>query len=345
MNTDVNEQQSWPARVWSVIRGENNEGLLLLIILVLLLILQFSAPGSISLRFAADILRSGMVTLALALGLSMVITSGGMDVSFPAIAIFAGYATVVLLQALGLDGRVWPFLVAALMGLILGSLNAVLVARYRMETLIASLATQVIIRGALIAFVGSAYISTLPAKLGSVGTTSLFHMGGAPVNILIVPILLASVALWYVMNHTMFGRSIYAIGGDKESARRIGIRVPQVQVCIYLVAGTLAGMAGLTHVVLSQHASPFELVGTELNVIAAVVIGGTPDTGGRGSVKGTILGVILVSVLQNSLIRMGISSYWHTLVIGAVILLCVAVQARTMAMRTRTGKILEEAEV
>lgn len=345
MNTDVNEQQSWPARVWSVIRGENNEGLLLLIILVLLLILQFSAPGSISLRFAADILRSGMVTLALALGLSMVITSGGMDVSFPAIAIFAGYATVVLLQALGLDGRVWPFLVAALMGLVLGSLNAVLVARYRMETLIASLATQVIIRGALIAFVGSAYISTLPAKLGSVGTTSLFHMGGAPVNILIVPILLASVALWYVMNHTMFGRSIYAIGGDKESARRIGIRVPQVQVCIYLVAGTLAGMAGLTHVVLSQHASPFELVGTELNVIAAVVIGGTPDTGGRGSVKGTILGVILVSVLQNSLIRMGISSYWHTLVIGAVILLCVAVQARTMAMRTRTGKILEEAEV
>lgn len=345
MSTEVKETKSLGTQIWTTLRGANNEGLLLLIIVVLLLVLQISAPGSISLRFAADIIRSGMVTLALALGLSMVITSGGMDVSFTAIAIFAGYATVVLMQTLGLDGRMWPFLIAALIGLVLGSLNALLVARYRMETLIATLATQVIIRGALIAFVGSAYISSLPAQLGSVGTTSLFHLDGAPVNVLIVPILILAILLWYVLNHTMFGRSIYAIGGDKESARRIGIRVPQVQLGIYLLAGTLAGMAGLTHVVLSQHASPFELVGTELNVIAAVVIGGTPDTGGRGSVKGTILGVILVSVLQNSLIRMGISSYWHTLVIGAVILLCVAVQARTMDMQTRMGKILEEVEV
>jgi simple sugar transport system permease protein len=249
------------------------------------------------------------------------------------------------MNSLGLDGALWPFLVAAVIGVLLGSLNALFVARYRMETLIASLGTQVIIRSVLLAFIGSVYISTLPSQLDSIGSSSIMRLGNSPVSVLVVPVLVLAFLLSWMLKHTMFGRSIYAIGGDRESARRVGIRVPSVQVRIYLLAGLLAGFAGMVHVVLSRHASPFELVGTELNVIAAVVIGGALDSGGRGSVKGTIYGVVLISLVQNSLVRLGVSSYWHVLVVGLVVLIGVAIQAQAASREAKATRILETAEV
>ncbi|WP_341359167.1 ABC transporter permease [Georgenia sp. M64] len=325
----------------AMLKGRNNEGVLLGVIVVLLLGMLVLEPSALTWGFAGDILRSGLVTLALALGLLLIIISGGMDVSFTAIAIFSGYATVKLMADLGLDGRVWPFIVSAAIGCALGSINAVLVARYRMETLIASLGTQVIIRGFLLAFVGSVYLATLPPALDSVGAMTIFRLGGSPVNVLVIPVVLLCVLLALMLKKTLFGRSIYAVGGDKESARRVGLRVPWVQTRIYLIAGLLAGFAGMVHVVLSRHASPFELVGMEMSVIAAVVIGGALDTGGRGSVQGTVLGVILVSLVQNSLVRLGISSYWHVFVVGLVILVGVAIQARSSARGAKRARILE----
>ncbi|WP_193311300.1 ABC transporter permease [Georgenia satyanarayanai] len=330
--------RSWARRL----RGPHNEGVLLGVIVLLLGVILLVEPATLTWTFAGDILRSGIVTLALSLGLLLVIISGGMDVSFTAIAIFSGYSTVKLMNELGIDGSVWPFLLASVIGCALGSLNAVLVARYRMETLVASLGTQVIIRGVLLAFVGSTYLATLPAQLDRVGAMTIFSLGGSAVNVLVVPVVLLCVGLAVVLKRTSFGRSVYAVGGDKESARRVGLRVPMVQTRIYLAAGLLAGFAGMVHVVLSRHASPFELVGMELNVIAAVVIGGALDTGGRGSVQGTVLGVLLVSLVQNSLVRLGVSSYWHMLIIGLVILAGVAIQARSSARGQHRARILEE---
>lgn len=332
-----------PTRTWlRRLRGPHNEGVLLGVIVLLLAVIGLAEPSALTLTFAGDILRSGIVTLALSLGLLLIIISGGMDVSFTAIAIFSGYSTVKLITELGVDGKVWPFLLAAGIGCALGSLNAVLVARYRMETLVASLGTQVIIRGVLLAFVGSTYLASLPAQLDAVGTTTMFHLGTSAVNVLVLPVILLCIVLAFILKRTSFGRSVYAVGGDKESARRVGLRVPMVQTRIYLFAGLLAGFAGMVHVVLSRHASPFELVGTEMNVIAAVVIGGALDTGGRGSVQGTVLGVLLVSLVQNSLVRLGVSSYWHMFIVGLVILVGVAIQARSNARGHHRARILEE---
>lgn len=313
------------------LRGRNNEGILLLVIIVILVGMAVISPGQMSLSFAGDIIRSGIVTMALALGLLPVIISGGMDVSFTAIAVFSGYTVVTVMNSSGVDGRVWPFLAAAGLGGVLGLLNALLVARYRIETLVATLGTQVIIRGALLAFIGSTYLATLPTLFDSVGATSVLSLGGSPINVALL------------LSRTTFGRSIYAIGGDREAARRIGIQVARVQVGIYVLAGVLAGLGGMVHMVVSRHASPFELVGTEMNVIAAVVIGGALDSGGRGSVRGTFLGVLLISLTQNSLVRLGVSSYWQSFVIGFVILLGVAVQARSALLAVRRPQILEEA--
>ncbi|WP_082096310.1 ABC transporter permease [Demequina flava] len=330
--------------IWDRYKGENHETALLLLILALLGVMAIVEPSALTMTFVGDIIRSGIVTLALALGLLLVIISGGMDVSFPAIAIFSGYATITVMNFFGVDGALWPFLLASIMGIALGSLNALFVARYRMETLIASLGTQVIIRGVLLAFIGSVYISTLPAQLDAIGASSIMRLGNSPVNILVLPVIALAFLVSWMLRKTMFGRSIYAIGGDRESARRVGIRVPSVQVRIYLIAGALAGFAGMVHVVLSRHASPFELVGTELNVIAAVVIGGALDSGGRGSVKGTVYGVLLISLVQNSLVRLGVSSYWHVLVVGVVVLVGVAIQAQASSREAKTTRILESTE-
>ncbi|MFT4233717.1 MAG: ABC transporter permease [Microbacterium sp.] len=328
---------------FSRLRGRNNEGVLLGLIALLLIVIAIITPNALTWGMFADVIRGGLVNMALALGLLMIIISGGIDVSFTAIAIFAGYGTVLAVNALGL-GTFWiPFLVAIIVGALLGTVNAVLVAGCRLPTLIATLGTQGIIRGALLAFVGSAYLSTLPTSLTELGAARLLTLDDSAVSVLVIPVVVLAILLALVLKFTMFGRSVYALGGSMESAKRAGIRVARVQTLIYVMAGGLAGFAGMTHVTLSGHASPFELVGTELNVIAAVVIGGASDQGGRGSVGGTALGVILISLIQSSLVRLGVPGFWHEGAIGLMILLGVAIQAQLQRSRQTRTAILEGA--
>lgn len=327
----------------SRLKGRNNEGILLAIILVLTAVIAVLSPASFGWGMLADVLRSSLVSMALALGLLLIIASGGIDVSFTAIAIFAGYSTVQFMKGTGMDNVFLPFVAATVVGAILGILNAVLVAGFRLPTLIATLGTQGIIRGALLALVGSTYISTLPHGLAALGDARLFTLDSSAVSVFVVPVLVLAVLLGFILNRTLFGRSMYALGGSLESARRAGIRVQRTQFFIFILAGALAGLAGMIHVTLVGHASPFELVGMELNVIAAVVIGGASDQGGRGSVQGTALGVILIALIQNSLVRLGVPGFWHEGAVGLMILLGVAVQAQTQRRRQSRSAILEGA--
>ncbi len=327
----------------ATLKGRNNEGILVLVILALLVFMAVAAPGSLSLGFAGDILRSGLVNMCLALGVLMVIISGGFDVSFMAIAITSAYASVLLVQRLGWDGGAAPFLISIGIGLIAALPNVLLIAYFRVPTLMATLGTQTIIRGILLAFVGSAYIAQLPSGLDAVGRASLFTLGSSPVSVLVIPIVVLCVAIAVFLSRTYYGRSIYAIGGDPEAADRAGIPVLRVQTLMLILAGGIAGFAGMVHVSLNRTANPFDLVGGELDVIAAVVIGGALDTGGRGSVKGTVLGVLLIALVKNSLIRLGVPSFWHTFAIGLVVLIGVAIQAISSRRRGHRTPILEGA--
>lgn len=150
------------------LKGKNNEGVLVAVILALLIFMAIMAPGSLNLAFAGDIIRSGLVNMCLALGVLMVIIAGGFDVSFMAIAITAAYSTVLIMQSTSWDGRITPFFVSITIGLVFALPNVILIAYYRVPTLMATLGTQTIIRGTLLAFVGSTYIAQLPAGLDSV---------------------------------------------------------------------------------------------------------------------------------------------------------------------------------
>jgi simple sugar transport system permease protein len=256
----------------------------------------------------------------------LVLASGGIDVSFTAIAAFSMYATVKIII---MGGFGWPIAVilfmSTLIGAGLGLLNGLLIGGLGLPTLIVTLGTLSLFRGALLTFLGTSYIVDLPSQIVDFSQRNLLLLTNAagqtaslPVSFLILVAVAALV--WFLMNGTMVGRKIYAIGGTEEGARRIGIDIFRVKIWVYVLAGAIAGLAGITHVSLARTANPFDIVGTELNVIAAVVLGGARITGGHGRVSGTILGVFIITIINNSLILVGVPTYWQRGVVGCLIL-------------------------
>lgn len=330
------------------LRGPNNEGLLAVVILVVVVAMSLASPSFFTANTFFALVRSSMVPLIFALGVLLVLISGGIDVSFQAIAIFAAYATVDRVLAIGADpGPLVIILGAMAVGALLGLVNGVVIARFRLPTLIVTLGTQSIFTGVLIAYIGSVYISAagLPASVSSLSGAHLVDVaGGGFLHAMILPVMVLTVLVGLMLSRTVFGRSIYAIGGDVEAARRVGIRVVRTQVWLYVLVGALAAFGGVLHVVLGRNANPQSLVGTELDIIAAVVLGGASIFGGRGSVLGTVLGVVLVQLINNNLVLLGIPSTWQRAAVGVLLLLGVGVQA-IGASRARRRPVSVQKEV
>lgn len=288
----------------------------------------FFTPGNMF-----DLIRSGIVPGIFVMCTMLVIISGGIDVSFPAIATFCMFTTSKILTSIGYEGPViTAFAISALMGLCLGLINAVFIALFRLPTLIVTLGTSSMFSGALLTFVGSGQITTLPDSMIQFSKSMIYTITdesgitvGLPSSVLITVAIILIVA--FMMKYTMVGRGIYAIGGDPVSAQRIGFSIVKMQFFIYGFVGFMAGIAGMIHTIMMRNANPVDLLGTELLIIAAVVLGGTRITGGHGTVIGSLLGLLLVITIQNSLILMGIPSYWQRFVIGALILIGTGVAA------------------
>lgn len=306
---------------------------------LLLIVLLSVTVGLINERFfswqnGVDVLRSSIRMGIFALGVLMVLAAGGIDVSFTAVAVFALYATTKL--TLG----VWPgapfavmVLVSVLMGLALGLVNGFVVERYRVPSLIVTIGTQYLYRGALLAFVGTAHIMNIPAAMDAFGRTNITQFSTADgirvsLPVAFLALVAAAVLTWWILRRTLMGRAIYAVGGSLPIAERLGFSVRTVLLFVFGYAGLLAGLGGIVHGSLNRQANPFDLVGSELDIIAAVVLGGARVTGGTGSVLGTLLGVVLVIIINNSLILMGVPSTWQKVVIGALILVASGIFSR-----------------
>jgi simple sugar transport system permease protein len=330
------------------LRGANNEGLLVAVILVVVVAMSIASPAFFTTGTFFALVRSSMVPLIFALGVLLVMISGGIDVSFPAIAIFAAYTTVKWSADGNLDpGIVIMFVIAMILGGLLGLLNGVVIARFRLPTLIVSLGTQTIYKGVLLTYIGSVYISAsdLPASITRLSDVHLVDVpGGGYLHFMIVPVVIVAILIACMLRWTVFGRSIFAIGGDTEAARRVGIKVVRTQVWLYVLVGALAAFGGLVYVVLGKNANPQTIVGTELDIIAAVVLGGASVFGGRGSVGGTVLGVVLVQLINNNLVLVGIPSTWQRAAVGLLLLLGVSAQAAG-AFRSRRRPVIVQKEV
>lgn len=310
-----------------------HETLLGLTVLVLAVALGIAAPRFFSTGHLFNIARGSVVIGIMALGLLAVLISGGIDVSVSATAVSSMYATVVTLQALDYQGPiVLAFVGGALVGTVLGLVNGVLVSRFRLPTLIVTLGTLTLYRGALLFFVGTNRINDLPAEMDEFASKSLLTVttasgARASLSLAVGVFAVLALALAVMLRHTRWGRAVYAIGGSEESARRHGVRVWAVRLSVFALAGALAGVAGVTDAALIRTADPFTIVGSELDVLAAVVLGGASIAGGRGTVLGAVLGVLLISMVSNSLVLVGIPSAWQKVFIGAFLLLGIGVPA------------------
>ena len=280
-----------------------------------------------------NLMKSCVVMGIMALGAMLVLISGGIDISFTAISVFAMYVTTKILTSYNYSGTILlAFIMSAIIGGGLGLINAFFISKYKLPPLIVSLGTMNAYRGFLLGFIGKSWINQLPPSMLDFSKNYFFKSvteSGKTVGFhFSIFILLAIILIvWFLMRKTTLGRSIYAMGGNRAAAERAGFKIPRIQIFIYSFVGLLAGIAGIIHCSNIRAANPFDIVGTEMNVIAAVVLGGTSLSGGRGTVIGTILGVVLITMVNNSLIILGIPSYWQKLVTGFIIVIATGVTA------------------
>ncbi len=282
-------------------------------------------PGFFQASSLFDIARSSVVIGLFALGVFMILAAGGIDVSFTAIAALSMYSvTQLIVNYFPGAPLLLVFLAAAIGGGLLGLINGFLVHELRAPSLIVTIGTQYLFRGFLLTFVGTVWVTSLPDQMDSFGKLALIEHTGSgartmlPVFFLALPIVAG--LTWWILNKTLMGRAIFATGGSRAVAERLGYNLRAVHLFIFSYTGALAGLAGIIHVCSNRLANPFDLVGMEIDVIAAVVLGGARITGGTGTVTGTVLGVFLVVAINSVLIMTGIPSTWQRVVVGAFIL-------------------------
>lgn len=269
--------------------------------------------------------RAALVMLIFAICEMIVIISGGIDVSFPAVACAALYIPIKIMTVNGINSLVFAFLAAILIGVVLGTINGVLIAQIKIPPLIATLGLSSIINGALLGVFGATENSRLPSSVDAVFRQYLFTyispqgLQYSLTVLFIVPVILA-VGVALLLKYTRLGRGIYAIGGNERAARIAGFNVKGIQFFIYIFVGGVIGIAAMISCILNRTASPTNLMGSELMVIAAVVVGGTRITGGHGTIIGTVLGVYLISLIQNNLIMLGVPTHWQAFILGVLII-------------------------
>ena len=303
----------------------------LVFLLALMLVFSAAEPRFLSPLNLFNVMRQISITGLIALGMTFVILTGGIDLSVGSIAALAGLVagalakgssgnTLALGDAVVAGYPVWVSAgAAALVGLAAGLVQGTAITRLNVPPFVVTLGGLSAFRGAALLFSGGGPISGYEAGYRFWGQGRL---GPVPVPVLIF---LAAAALCHVvLRHTRYGRHVYAVGGNVEAARLSGLDVPALTLSVYMIVGVFAGFAGF---VLSSRLNSSEAVagvGYELTVIAAVVIGGTSLFGGMGGVAGTVVGAILIGVLINGLVLMNVSSYIQQIVIGVIIVLAVA---------------------
>jgi ribose transport system permease protein len=277
----------------------------------------------------ANILRQISVNVCLSLGMTLVILAGGIDLSVGSVLALAGAITAGLLRnGLQLDSfnvlvefTVFGALAAGMLaGLGMGMFNGLMITVFRIPPFVATLGMMSIARGLTMLWTHGHPITGLGEGFGYLGT-GIWR--GVPMPVWIAAAL-AGVFI-VVAQRTRFGRSIYAIGGNEEAARLSGLRVDRIKLAVYSLAGLLSAVAGLIVTARLDSAQPNAGLGYELDSIAAVVIGGTSLSGGRGTILGTVLGCLIIGVLNNGLFLLNVSPFWQQVVKGVVILAAVAI--------------------
>lgn len=289
-------------------------------IAALAVVLAIVAPGYFARDNLRDLFLANVPVLVAALGVTFVVLAGQIDISVGSVFAICGVMAGVLAKA-GLP----PFtavLAACLIGAALGTINGALVAYARMPSIVVTLATMVALRDGLRWATQGAWVQDLPRGFQWLG----FAQSTYPILIASLTALLLILTA-FGLRHLAAGRALYAVGSNREAARLAGIDAAAVTCAAFAAAGALAGVAAVLNAVRFNQIPPNAGIGLEMKVVAAVVVGGTAITGGRGTVAGTLLGVILLGMLSPALIFLGVTAHWERAVQGLIILAAVGFDA------------------
>ncbi len=330
---------------------KRNEFYVSVVIVILVILIQAKSGQFFTANNLVDLARSCILPGILTLGIMMEIIAHSIDVSFPAIAMITMYTVTEVATTANYSGPVWVlFVAAAVMGTLLGVVNGVLAAWLKLPTLIITLGTSSIYMGVMQGVLKCRVIAVMAEPLERLSSTYLFVATNkesgltSPLPMLFLLLLAVIAVVGLLMKYTMLGRGIYAFGGDPVSAKRAGFNIVFTQIFVFAFMGCLAGLGGLTRTVLTGSCQPTTLEGYEMTCIAAAVLGGTRLSGGVGTVKGALLGVLLMMIVNNNLILLGIPTYWAKFVTGIFIILGIGISSyQTLrAQRVISASILEE---
>ncbi|WP_110655577.1 ABC transporter permease [Salinicola halimionae] len=299
------------------------EGVLAAIIVALCLVLGLTTDTFLTTQNLFDLLNNQSVNMIFAAGLVVVLIAGGIDISFAVAASVVQYVVMTLLMD-HMGGGNWllGIVLSMAVGSLLGLVNAFLIHRFRIVSIIVTIGTFNLYFGLLMVFTGGVSIYDVPDWLYySVPLIDLpASRGSATLYLPVAVMVVMSLATGFILTRTGFGRAIYGFGSSPEAARRSGVRVGMIHAFAYGWLGLCAGVAGLMQAHIVQEVVPNALIGQELPILAAVVLGGATLGGGRGSVTGALLGVLLLAVVQNGLNLLGVTPYAFRMIVGFIIL-------------------------
>ncbi len=322
----------------------NSQLILLCLIFLIWLCFGLVNPNILSVANTYSILSSALVPLMLALPQMLIIAMGGTDMSFTVVASISSYITLRIWDVNGASSVPLVFIILGSIGIgvVCYLINWFLVDRVKISTFIATLGVNSMLKGFVLAFVSSSYVNSLPSGLKAFSTSSIATAVNSEgveyvLHVSIIFVIILYILLYFMMEKTMFGRKIYSIGADEDAARRAGINVSRVRLFAFILAGILCGLTGVLHDSLSRFSMPLppDVVGKELNSIAAVVIGIGGSKKASGIVAGTFLGVILLQLVSSNLVMLGVPSYWQQFVSGVIILIGLAFQAMQFVKKSK----------
>ncbi|PMN70739.1 ribose ABC transporter permease [Enterovibrio norvegicus] len=294
----------------------------LIALLFLIVVVSFLSPNFFTVDNILNILRQTSINAIIAVGMTLVILTAGIDLSVGSVLALCGAfaASLIAMEV--------PVLIAVptalFAGAVLGAISGIIIAKGKVQAFIATLVTMTLLRG-----VTMVYTEGRPISTGFTDTADAFawfgtgYALGIPVPVWLMVIVFA--AVWYLLNHTRFGRYIYALGGNESATRLSGIDVDKVKIGAYAICGLLAALAGIIVTSRLSSAQPTAGMGYELDAIAAVVLGGTSLIGGKGRIMGTLIGALIIGFLNNALNLLDVSSYYQMIAKAVVILLAVMV--------------------
>ncbi|SFJ88696.1 ABC transporter permease [Thermoflavimicrobium dichotomicum] len=291
---------------------------MLFVLIIMCTIFSIILPDFLQISNILNVLKQISVIAILAAGVTFVILTGGIDLSVGSVLALAGVISV-LLSKQGINSVV-AMLSGILVGALAGLVNGFLVARVRLSPFIVTLGSLTYVRG-LAYVISGGYPIALQSDLFKTAGAGTFLSIPIPIYIMLIVYLLS----FFILKYTMFGRNVYAIGGNEEAAHLSGIKVNQNLILVYTLSGLLAGLGGIVLAGRLFSGQPTAGQGFELDAIAAVILGGTSLTGGVGTIQGTIIGALIMGVLSNALTLMNVDYYWQQVVKGVVIVLAVLI--------------------